>query len=149
MEHTILSLRDIFCISQGHFNIIFFGGEKASTKYLISIIVMLTYKLLFIAPKLVFLKFTHTQKTQTVYVCHIQSVSVTESLCLSEKFCVCHRQFEPVTASLCLSRTVCFCFKHSSWLFMTGILALISIQKSQKLPVCRNMFRVPLSDTVS
>ena len=49
----------------------------------------------------------------TVCVCHRQSVSVTDSLCLSQTICVCHRQSLFVKDSLCLSQTFCFCHRHS------------------------------------
>ena len=44
--------------------------------------------------------------SHTVYFCHIQSVSVRESLCLSETIGVCQRQSVSVTDSLWLSQTV-------------------------------------------
>ena len=60
--------------------------------------------------------------SQTTSLCHIQSVSVTDSMCLSQTVSVCHRQYVPsqtvcvchrqsvsVTDSLCLSQTVCVC----------------------------------------
>ena len=51
--------------------------------------------------------------SQTIWVCQRQSVSVINSLCLEEIICVCHRQCVPVTDSLYLSKTVVVCHKRS------------------------------------
>ena len=51
--------------------------------------------------------------SDTVWVCHRQSVSVSDSLCLSQTVCDYHRQSVSITDSLCLSQTVCVCHWQS------------------------------------
>ena len=46
------------------------------------------------------------------------SASVTGSLCLSQTVCVCHRQSMSVWYNLCLSQAVCVWHRHSSWSFL-------------------------------
>ena len=50
-----------------------------------------------------------------VIVCdrHILSVSVTDSICLSQTIVICHRKSLSVRESMCLSQTVCFCHTQS------------------------------------
>ena len=50
---------------------------------------------------------------ETICVCERQSVSATDSMCLSQTIFVCHRQSLSVTDMLCLPQTVCFCHKQS------------------------------------
>ena len=54
---------------------------------------------------------------QTLSHCHIQSVSVTDVLCLSQTVCVCHKNL-----CLCLSQTVFIC--HRNYLSVTELLCL-------------------------
>ena len=51
--------------------------------------------------------------TQTVCVCHRQSVSVTDCLYMAQRVGVRHRQSVSVTDSLCLPQTVCVCNRQS------------------------------------
>ena len=71
--------------------------------------------------------------SQTTSLCHIQSVSVTDSLCLSLTVCVEHRQSVSVTNSLCLSQTVCVC--HRKFVSVTDIMCL-----SQTLCLCHRQY---------
>ena len=51
--------------------------------------------------------------SQTVCVCHRQSVSVTDNLRLSQAVCVCHRQPVSVTDNLCQSQPIFVCHRQS------------------------------------
>ena len=51
--------------------------------------------------------------SQTDYVCHSQFVSVTDCLRLSQAVCVCHTQSVSVTDSLCVSQTIFVCHRQS------------------------------------
>ena len=58
--------------------------------------------------------FQHSMcRSQTVCVCHRQSVSVTDSLSLSQTICLCHTQSLSVTDRLCLSQKVYVYHRHS------------------------------------
>ena len=65
----------------------------------------------------VFLVTESLHPSQKVYVCHRQLLSVAENICLSEKIClsqtlsVCHRQSVFVTVPLYLSHIVFVCHK--------------------------------------
>ena len=63
--------------------------------------------------------------SQIICVCDRHSLSVADSLCLSQKVCVCHRQYVSVTDSRCPSQTVCV-FPRPS-VFVTGRLCLLQI----------------------
>ena len=41
-------------------------------------------------------------------------MSVTNSMCLSQKICVCHSVFVAVKVSLCLPKIICFCQRQPS-----------------------------------
>ena len=51
--------------------------------------------------------------SQTDYVCHSHFLSVTDCLRLSQAVCVCHTQSVSVTDSLCLSPTIFVCPRQS------------------------------------
>ena len=90
--------------------------------------------------------------SETTSLCHIEPVSVTDSLCLSLTVCVCHRhsvsvidslflpqtvyvcqrQLLSVTENLCLSKKVCVCQRQ--YVFVTDSLCL-----SQKVFVCQSV----------
>ena len=62
--------------------------------------------------------------SQTVCVCDRQTVSVTDSLCPPKTVCVCYIQSMSLTDSLFLTDNLCLsqtlCVKHSSWVFTAG-----------------------------
>ena len=66
---------------------------------------------------------------QTVCVYHRQSVSVTYGQCLSQIVCDGHRQFVSDTDWLCVSHTVCFCPKQ----FVSVTKNFVSVRESMSL----------------
>ena len=57
-----------------------------------------------------------------VSICHRQSVSVTDSMCLSKTICVYHRGCVSFTVRLCLSQTICV--YHRGYVSFTVTLCL-------------------------
>ena len=51
--------------------------------------------------------------SKTICVYHRGCVSFTVRLCLSQTICVYHRGYVSFTVTLCLSQTVCFCHQQS------------------------------------
>ena len=66
-------------------------------------------------------------------------MSVTESLCLSQTVSVCHMESVSATDNFCLSQAVCVCHRHSSCSFLAWsylIYTLLSLRFVREILIC-------------